>query len=552
MVMNRPSDSQLAQRCQRGDRSAFDELVGRYRGAIYGFALQRVGDPEGAAEVAQEAFVEAYCCLGSLREPQRFAPWLRSITANLCADWARQASRREQPQDETPEPSLACSRLDPSRELERQEVRRAVWAAIQSLSRANRIAVTLFYFDGLSCREVADFCGVSVSAIKSRLHEARTALREETAMSDPRPADQQKPELPGAMVYSGDGCVGVLFWSKEHTKELYLALYPEKRRDDESFWNEWRHVKELDGILRLWEYAGAVREEDGRLVGLVPVYTEQDHEMFAAWHARVSQAILERLCAEEAAIEGLVQQFHGGNSDPGNLRQITIVGRLIAHGMTDVLTEGFMGSAHDWGGLGRAFIQGQRGYGLPPCGGYSLHECGPEGAHFATFQLSMTYPGRELMDEYGSERVAELLVGLCRSPRAREELLATEKDESSRARLEAILEGLTAARWVAERDGLLQVALPWLPWGVAQDSERIRDMAGALTEPIADAAEELKVLAAQCSFARCRFADVAYMVTSKMISYVVRDIAGEGVLPFLPDPTPPGCGAWLYVSQDIP
>ena len=552
MVAGRLSDADLVRRCRTGDRQAFDELVARYHGAIYGYALQRVRDRDAAADVAQQAFVEGFCSLPSLRRPDRFAAWLRTITSRRCADWLERESRRAPGMDDEADVAAPSESADPQRALERKEVTQVVRAAMRRLSRAKRLAVTLFYYDGLSCREVAGFCGVTTSAIKSRLHDARKSLREENErMPDEKASPEKRPEAPGAMVYSGDGCVNVLFWSKKHTKELYCALYPEKHRDDQAFWSRWEHIVELDGVLRLWEHAGAIREEDGKLVGLVPVYTESDHELFAAWHARTSRAVVDRITSEETAVDHATRDFRGDHPDRDNLRHITVIGRLIAQGVQTVLTEGFMGSAHDWGGLGRAFIQGQRGYGLPPSGGYSTHSCSGGDAHLTAFHMGFVdFPGHEILDEYGREYVVALLGRLCESSTSRDALVEAEAStEKARARTNAVLNGMLSARWLQETDGVLRVALPWLPWSVQDDLERLRELAERIAEPIADGADELKVLAAQCSFARCRFADVAYLVASKMTSYVVRDLRRDGVVVPQPDPMPPGWGVCLYVSE---
>ncbi len=69
--------------------------------------------------------------------------------------------------------------LSPLEKLEREETRQFIRKAIDSLSERNRLAVTLFYMDGLSYKDIGDFLGVPVNTVKSRLHEARKHLKEE-------------------------------------------------------------------------------------------------------------------------------------------------------------------------------------------------------------------------------------------------------------------------------------------------------------------------------------------------------------------------------------
>ncbi|MFQ6097920.1 MAG: hypothetical protein ACE5O2_09365, partial [Armatimonadota bacterium] len=119
------------------------------------------------------------------------------------------------------------------------------------------------------------------------------------------------------------------------------------------------------------------------------------------------------------------------------------------------------------------------------------------------------------------------------------------RGEAGRAKFSAMLDDLLMVRWLKEGVGGLTVALPWLPWSKEEDMRRLRGLAENVVEPIADTAEERKAVVAQCSFARCRFADVVYMVVSKMMSFVVRDLQREEVVVRQPDPIPPGWGAWL-------
>src|SRR5437016_950642 len=90
-----PTDADLVTRTRAGDITAFEALVRRYRGLVFGLAYHQLGRFEDAEDAAQEAMVEAYVKLGHLREPERFAGWLRRIVAGKAAEVARR--RREEP-----------------------------------------------------------------------------------------------------------------------------------------------------------------------------------------------------------------------------------------------------------------------------------------------------------------------------------------------------------------------------------------------------------------------------------------------------------------------
>ena len=88
-------DAGMVRKAREGSREAFTALVGRYRDMVYGTAYHYLGNAEDAQDAAQEAFVSAYGRLGQLREPEKFAPWLRRLTLNGCADILRRRDARQ-------------------------------------------------------------------------------------------------------------------------------------------------------------------------------------------------------------------------------------------------------------------------------------------------------------------------------------------------------------------------------------------------------------------------------------------------------------------------
>lgn len=167
-----PSDAELVAHTLAGDVSAFEVLVRRYRGLAFALAYHQLGRFEDAEDAAQEAMVEAYRKLGHLREPERFASWLRRIVAGKAAGLARR--RREEPlAPEAVEAAQSPAETSPNA-LEAQ-----VRAALDQLPPPVRLATTLFYGDDLSYREIAELLAVPVSTVRGRLQRARAFLRAE-------------------------------------------------------------------------------------------------------------------------------------------------------------------------------------------------------------------------------------------------------------------------------------------------------------------------------------------------------------------------------------
>ncbi|MDQ2799501.1 MAG: RNA polymerase sigma factor, partial [Armatimonadota bacterium] len=164
-------DGELVQRTRGGDRAAFTALVSRYRDMVYGTAYHYLGNAEDAQDAAQEAFVTAYGRLGQLREPDKFAPWLRRLTLNVCADTRRKRGAG-------PMCWEACPASMPD-EAERVTTRLAMQDALGRLPERMRLTLTLCCLDGYSHAEVARFLDIPRNTVRSRLQHAKRQLREE-------------------------------------------------------------------------------------------------------------------------------------------------------------------------------------------------------------------------------------------------------------------------------------------------------------------------------------------------------------------------------------
>ncbi len=173
----RPLDEKLVQQTLAGDAESFSELVRKYQGAVQGLAYHLVGSFEDAEDLVQEAFVTAYLKLHQLRQPEKFAMWIRQITHNCCMMWLR--SRRENVSIDEATADCYVDRQSPSpaEVYERKEMRELVRRALNQLTEKNRLAVTLYYIDGLSYKDIANFLDVPVTTVEGRIHRAKKQLK---------------------------------------------------------------------------------------------------------------------------------------------------------------------------------------------------------------------------------------------------------------------------------------------------------------------------------------------------------------------------------------
>jgi uncharacterized protein len=165
----------LVRAAQQGDQSAFAELVRAYQNIAVAYATSILGDYHLAEDAAQEAFVDAYRELPNLREPAAFASWFRSIVFKHCD----RLTRRKRLSITGLEAALEIAAPTPSPQetLEARASQQAVREAIAALSEAERQVVLLYYMGEHSTAAIAAFLGITLNAVKTRLHAARKRLK---------------------------------------------------------------------------------------------------------------------------------------------------------------------------------------------------------------------------------------------------------------------------------------------------------------------------------------------------------------------------------------
>jgi RNA polymerase sigma factor (sigma-70 family) len=166
----------LITRARHGDGEAFGSIVRRFQDMAVGYGYSLLKDFQSAEDAAQEAFLEAYLKLDSLREPAAFPGWFRRIVFKQCDRIMR-----------GPQPQIASVELaneQPSTEmgqdknLEQVELQQTILTAIETLPEHERTTVTLFYLSGHSHQEISAFLDVPTTTIKKRLYSARGRLRD--------------------------------------------------------------------------------------------------------------------------------------------------------------------------------------------------------------------------------------------------------------------------------------------------------------------------------------------------------------------------------------
>ncbi len=175
------TDAELMERVRSGDAEAFAPLVKRYERRVFGFVRNQLGEPETAADLAQETFVRAFRAARRYRESGRFESWLFRIASNLVRSELRRRKRRGTHVPVESEVLRETIRDDaapaPETEAFRAELRRALRNALALLPGDFREAVILRYVEGWSYREIAGSLHIKENTAKTRAHRGLRRLR---------------------------------------------------------------------------------------------------------------------------------------------------------------------------------------------------------------------------------------------------------------------------------------------------------------------------------------------------------------------------------------
>ena len=150
------------------DKDTFCAQVVRHQDALFRAAKAILRSDQDAEDAVQEAICAAFAAREQLRDPARFKAWMLRIVVNQSYELCRK--RKPTVDLDQVADYLPAGDQDPTEHL-------ALWQAVLSLSDDLRSAVTLFYYEGLSVREIAAVLNISESAVKTRLSRGREKLR---------------------------------------------------------------------------------------------------------------------------------------------------------------------------------------------------------------------------------------------------------------------------------------------------------------------------------------------------------------------------------------
>ena len=173
------SDKDLVKRCQE-DAAAFEEIVRRYKRAIFAYARSAIGSTQDAEEVTQDTFVKVYRAAHRFDPKYSFKTWLYTIVSNTCKNKLRSRARRRRDisLDHENSPLVTLSHeATPLEIYERNVEIKTVRDAIDSLPPRYKQVLHLRYVEGLRYREIGKALGLSLGNVEARIFRGKERIR---------------------------------------------------------------------------------------------------------------------------------------------------------------------------------------------------------------------------------------------------------------------------------------------------------------------------------------------------------------------------------------
>ncbi|MDE1515234.1 MULTISPECIES: RNA polymerase sigma factor RpoE [Vibrio] len=177
------TDQVLIERVQNGDKQAFNLLVLKYQNKVCNLISRYISNSGDVADVAQEAFIKAYRAIPTFRGDSAFYTWLYRIAVNTAKNHIVAQNRRPPASDVDAEDAEFYEGGDALKEISNpenitlsNELKRAVFDAIDALPDDLKTAMTLRELEGLSYEEIAEVMDCPVGTVRSRIFRAREAV----------------------------------------------------------------------------------------------------------------------------------------------------------------------------------------------------------------------------------------------------------------------------------------------------------------------------------------------------------------------------------------
>lgn len=151
------------------EKTLFNSAARQYQDMVYRIALHAFGNPQDAEDAVQEVFLRLYTAEKPFEGPDHLRYWLIRVTVNICKDALKSPWRRRR---------VSLEELPETPVFDRPE-QGSLYREVMGLPEKYRTVLYLFYYEELTVREIGEVLGLRTSAVTTRLHRARSRLKEQ-------------------------------------------------------------------------------------------------------------------------------------------------------------------------------------------------------------------------------------------------------------------------------------------------------------------------------------------------------------------------------------
>jgi len=171
---------ELLQQCLKRDRKAQRQLFDFYKHKVHDLVFKSLGPKFDVDDIIQQAFIEVFKSISYFKGDSSFDTWVYRICVKVCTNQLRKKYRKRQPQiifdSQQADTEIDTTDGGPFADLEKKELERAIYDALDKLDAEKRITVVMYEMDGRSLEEIAQATNIPLGTVKSRLFHGRKML----------------------------------------------------------------------------------------------------------------------------------------------------------------------------------------------------------------------------------------------------------------------------------------------------------------------------------------------------------------------------------------
>lgn len=170
----------LIEKCKKGDIEAFEKLIFDYQKKVFNICYRFMQNHEDASEIAQEVFIKVYKSIINFMEESKLSTWIYKIAATTCIDELRKRKNINTVSIDNDElaVSLPDNSNNPHDVLSKNELKRELHNAINSLNDDHRDVIILRDMQGFSYEEIAKMLKLPLGTVKSRIKRGREGIKQ--------------------------------------------------------------------------------------------------------------------------------------------------------------------------------------------------------------------------------------------------------------------------------------------------------------------------------------------------------------------------------------